>query len=59
MTVYYKGRPYEKLYDSQVKIEGNWYDCVIYKCLYPNPDGEIWVRLKYDFELKFKEPDSI
>jgi hypothetical protein len=52
---YYKDRPYRILYHSQMKIEGVWIPCIVYKCLYENHDGDIWVRSeKQFFELFHK-----
>lgn len=48
------GKNYQIMGLSKVKIDGNWEECVIYNCLYDNPEGMIWVRLKEDFEDKFE-----
>jgi hypothetical protein len=32
----------------------DWVDVVIYKCLYDNPDGEIWVREASQFYKLFE-----
>jgi hypothetical protein len=53
---YYKNKPYKILYKSKIKLKGEWKPCVIYKCLYKNPDGLIWVRdHKEFFELFSRE----
>lgn len=51
---YHKGKPYRIIKHSKVKIEGVWKECIIYEAMYDNPDGNIWVRLKEDFENNFK-----
>lgn len=48
-TYYYKGNPYRIFAQSKVKIDGIWIDCIIYQCLYLNPDGDLWVRNKEEF----------
>lgn len=59
-TYYYNDKPYKILYKSKIKIEGRWEECVIYKCLYKNPDGLIWVRMKDEFFKLFatNKPDN-
>ena len=51
---YYKGNPYTILSETKMKIGDMWKDCVIYKCEYKNPDGDIWVRLRHEFFELFK-----
>lgn len=55
---YYKGKPYEILYESKIKLDGKWQDCIIYRCLYFNPDGLIWVRTKKEFFKLFKTEEN-
>ena len=50
----YKGKPYKILMNSWMKY-GSWLECVIYMCLYENPDGMIWVREKEEFHRLFKK----
>ncbi len=50
----YKGKPYQVLTRSKIKMHGDWWDVVIYKCLYVNPDGILWVRFAEEFEELFK-----
>jgi hypothetical protein len=59
-TYYYKGKPYKILYKSKLKLDGEWIPCVIYKCLYKNPDGLIWVRKQEEFFELFSinKPDK-
>ena len=52
---YYKDKPYFIVTESKMKIEGVWYPCIIYQCLYENPDGMIWVRKTEDFFELFKK----
>lgn len=54
MTYYYKDKPYRIIQESKVKIEGVWYPCIIYECLYENPEGMVWVRPKESFFQLFK-----
>jgi len=49
MIYYYKDKPYKILYESKIKISEIWIDCIIYECLYENPEGMIWVREKNQF----------
>lgn len=51
---YYKDKPYKILYESKVKIEDVWHPCIVYECLYDNPDGKIWIRIKDSFFNLFK-----
>jgi len=50
----YKGNPYEIAAESKAKIDGIWIDVIIYRCLYINPDGQVWVRTKEEFESLFE-----
>ena len=49
----YKGKLYQLFCYSKIKREGMWIDVVIYKCLYNNLDGMIWVREKSEFDKLF------
>lgn len=57
---YYKGKPYKIANKTKIKIDGRWVPCVVYKCLYKNPDGLYWVRLKDEFFSLFttNKPDK-
>lgn len=55
---YYNDKPYCVMEETKMKIEGVWVDCVIYQCLYENPDGMIWVRPKGLFYELFKKKDG-
>ena len=56
MTEYeYQGRKYVILFSSKMKIGQKWIPVLIYKCLYDNPDGSIWVREEGEFWRLFKE----
>lgn len=50
----FKDKPYQILTESKIKIGDTWEDVIIYKCLYLNIDGMLWVRFKKEFEEKFK-----
>lgn len=54
MKFEYKGKQYVIEYYTQVNINDEWKDAIVYKCLYKNPDGMIWVRLKDEFFELFK-----
>jgi hypothetical protein len=45
---------YIKLFNSKIKSNGVWKNCVIYLCLYFNKDNMIWVRYEEDFNKNFK-----
>lgn len=47
-------KPYLKLCESNIKINGLWVKTIIYLCLYWNKDGMIWVRTKSDFFENFE-----
>lgn len=47
-------KPYIKLKNTKIKINGIWETAIIYMCLYWNKDGMIWVRLENDFKQNFK-----
>jgi len=49
----YKGKLYEIESYTKTKINGVWVDSVIYRCLYLNPDGQLWVRTKEEFDSLF------
>lgn len=51
---YYKGNPYTILSETKIKVGNMWKDCVVYKCEYENPDGDIWVRQSREFFELFK-----
>ena len=51
----YKGKPYSIVEETKTKINGQWVDSIIYKTLYVNPEGSIWVRTKEEFFSLFKE----
>lgn len=51
---YYKDKPYRVLHLSSIKLDDKWIPCVVYACMYSNPDGVIWVRTKKEFEELFK-----
>lgn len=51
----YKNKPYQILRETKIKLEGVWVDCVIYKTLYHNPDGDTWVRTSYEFYKLFEK----
>ncbi len=55
----YKDKPYEIVSESKIKIGGTWIDVVIYKCLYENPDGMIWVREKKEFFSLFVKMEKV
>lgn len=50
----YKGNPYIIVAETKIKVGDMWKDCVVYKCEYPNPDGNIWVRQRNEFFELFK-----
>ena len=50
----YKGNPYTIVAETKIKVGDMWKDCVVYKCEYPNPDGNIWVRQRNEFFELFK-----
>lgn len=50
---YHKGKPYRIISYNKVKIDEQWKDCIIYECMYDNPDGSTWVRTKDDFDKNF------
>lgn len=54
-TYIYKGKLYELVCEAQIKLNGVWEECVIYRTLYYNPDGTTWVRKKDEFYNLFKE----
>jgi len=54
MQYTYKDKPYIILHESKYKDKGVWKEVIIYMCLYPNPDGDIWVREKEEFFKLFK-----
>ena len=47
-------KPYLKLLNTKIKINGVWVKGVIYLCLYINKEGMIWVRTEEDFKKEFK-----
>jgi hypothetical protein len=49
----YKDKRYIFIRESMMKIGERWIDVVIYKCLYENPDGDVWVREKEQFYKLF------
>lgn len=51
---YYKDKPYCIMEETKIKVGSEWWDAIIYQCLYDNPDGMIWVRFKKDFFDLFK-----
>lgn len=80
---YYKGKKYEKIITSKIKLtgiidyfnsiglvipeyiqeqmlsKGKWIPVEIYKTMYHNPDGSIWVRTQQEFKELFKDkPDE-
>jgi len=54
----FKQKPYYIFQESKMKINGEWIDCVIYKTLYHNPDGELWVRSSEEFFSLFTKLDE-
>lgn len=54
MIYYYKDKPYQLVHMTKIKLNGIWQEAVLYKCLYVNPNGMLWVRLKDDFFNNFK-----
>lgn len=54
MIYSYKEKDYEIIEKSKIKIGKIWIDVIIYKCLYNNPDGLIWVRESTEFFELFK-----
>lgn len=50
----YKGNPYSIVKRTSMKVHSQWEKCVVYKCEYPNPDGDIWVRSEKEFFELFK-----
>ena len=50
----FKGKQYNLLLETKIKIDDEWVDGIIYMCLYYNPDGMVWVRTKEEFFEKFK-----
>lgn len=47
-------KPYLKIKNTKIKINGVWENAIIYMCLYSNKDGMFWVRLENDFKENFK-----
>lgn len=50
----YKNKPYMVLYETKMKISELWVNCIVYQCLYYNPDGGVWVRERQQFLKLFK-----
>ena len=50
----YKGKLYTIQEETKVKIAGVWTNAIVYKALYINKDGRVWVRTKEEFEELFK-----
>ena len=48
------GKSYFLIATARIKHDGEWIPCVIYMCLYRNPDGMFWVRHLHDFNTNFK-----
>jgi hypothetical protein len=57
----HKGKQYCILAHSKFKsidLDLIWIDCVVYMCLYDNPDGLVWVRPAKEFYELFKQTDE-
>lgn len=51
---YYKNKPYRIYKHSKINIDSEWENVIIYKNLYYNPNGKIWVRYESSFFLLFR-----
>lgn len=51
---YYKNKPYKVNNHCKAKIDGKWINCVVYECLYENPDGQVWIRTGEEFYKLFQ-----
>lgn len=58
MIYEYKGKRYQFITHSKMKIGETWIPVIIYRCLYDNPDGMTWVREEDQFWKLFKRVED-